>query len=59
MHGRLSGPQAGRLLRDFCQQGGVLWIKLGQLVSMRADLASPAVRAELAKLQDRVDGFPS
>jgi ubiquinone biosynthesis protein len=55
---RLDGHAAGRLLREFCQRMGVLWIKLGQLVSMRADLASPAVRAELSKLQDRVTGFP-
>lgn len=55
--GRLDQRTLGRVLRDFCQQMGVLWIKVGQLISMRADLASAEVRAELTKLQDRVDGF--
>ncbi len=55
---RMTEQRLGDLLRDFCQRMGVLWIKLGQLVSMRADLAPPGVRAELAKLLDRVQGFP-
>ena len=37
---------------------GVLWIKVGQLISMRAD-SLLGVRAQLARLQDRVHGFPS
>src|SRR6185437_7585212 len=56
--GRMTEERLGDLLRDFCQRMGVLWIKLGQLVSMRADLAPPGVRAQLAKLLDRVQGFP-
>jgi ubiquinone biosynthesis protein len=56
--GRLSHAALGRMLREFCEKMGVFWIKIGQLVSMRADMAPPAVCAELAKLQDRVSGFP-
>jgi ubiquinone biosynthesis protein len=55
---RLTEERLGEMLRSFCQRMGVLWIKLGQLISMRADLAPPGVRAELAKLLDRVEGFP-
>ena len=55
---RLTEEQLGNLLRDFCQRMGVLWIKVGQLLSMRADLAPPGVRAPLARLFDRVQGFP-
>nr|QEO74404.1 serine/threonine protein kinase [uncultured bacterium] len=55
---RLTRQKLGTLLKEFCQRMGVLWIKVGQLLSMRADLAPPEVRSELAKLQDRVKGFP-
>ena len=55
---RLSEDRLGDLLRDFCQRMGVIWIKLGQLISMRADLAPLGVRNQLAKLLDRVQGFP-
>jgi len=56
--GKLTEERLGDLLREFCQHMGVLWIKLGQLLSMRADLAPPGVRARLASLLDRVKGFP-
>jgi ubiquinone biosynthesis protein len=56
--GKLTEERLGDLLREFCQRMGVLWIKLGQLLSMRADLAPPGVRARLASLLDRVQGFP-
>jgi ubiquinone biosynthesis protein len=56
---RLDEDSLGDLLRDYCQRMGVLWIKVGQLISMRADLAPPGVRAQLARLQDRVHGFPA
>ncbi len=55
---RLTGQQLGIMLKEFCQRMGVLWIKVGQLLSMRADIAPREVRSELAKLQDRVSGFP-
>jgi ubiquinone biosynthesis protein len=55
----LTDDRLGNLLRDFCERMGVLWIKLGQLLSMRADLAPLGVRAQLAKLLDQVEGFPA
>ncbi len=55
--GRLDHSTIGKLFRNFCQQNGVLWIKFGQLLSMRTDLFSDDLCAELAMLQDRVEGF--
>jgi ubiquinone biosynthesis protein len=56
--GRLTEDRLGDMLRRFCQRLGVLWIKVGQLVSMRPDLVPPGVRAQLSRLWDRVPGFP-
>ena len=58
MSGRLDAGKAGRLVADFCQHKGVLWIKLGQLFSMRSDILPEAFCDQLAKLQDHVVGFP-
>ncbi|MCP5045831.1 MAG: AarF/ABC1/UbiB kinase family protein, partial [bacterium] len=55
--GRLDARTIGRVLGDFCQQMGVLWVKVGQLLSMRSDLFPPELCAELARLQDRAEGF--
>ena len=55
--GRLTHDRLGSLLREFCQRMGMIWIKVGQLLSMRADLAPPGVRDQLARLLDRVQGF--
>ncbi|MCP4219681.1 MAG: AarF/ABC1/UbiB kinase family protein [bacterium] len=55
--GRLDATTTGRLLGNFCQGMGVLWVKVGQLLSMRSDLFPPELCAELAHLQDRVEGF--
>jgi ubiquinone biosynthesis protein len=55
--GRLDAGTAGRLIGDFCQRMGVLWVKVGQLLSMRSDLFPPQLCAELARLQYRVEGF--
>ncbi len=55
--GRLDHRTIGQLFRDFCQQNGILWVKLGQLLSMRTDIFSDELCAELAMLQDRVEGF--
>jgi ubiquinone biosynthesis protein len=46
-----------RLRRTFEQLGGI-WLKVGQLISLRIDVFSPELCAELAKLQDRANGFP-
>ncbi len=47
----------GVVLRDFFQEMGVLWIKVGQLLSLRIDLLSPTICDELSKLQDQAYGF--
>ncbi len=56
--GRLTAKALGRAIADFCQKTGVLWVKLGQLLSMRSDLFPAELCRELACLQDRVEGFP-
>ena len=40
-------------LRLACEELGTLFIKLGQVLSTRADILPPAYRAELAKMQER------
>ncbi|MCP4395845.1 MAG: AarF/ABC1/UbiB kinase family protein [bacterium] len=54
---RLTVRTVGRIMADFCQKNGVLWIKLGQLLSMRSDLFPSDLCEELGRLQDRVEGF--
>lgn len=54
---RLTFKSMGKILSQFCQQNGVLWIKLGQLLSMRSDLFPSELCQELGRLQDRVEGF--
>jgi ubiquinone biosynthesis protein len=46
-------------LRIALEQLGTTAIKLGQILSTRADLLSPAYIAELAKLRDRVPAVPA
>ena len=55
--GRLSARKTGIIFGNFCQRMGVLWIKVAQLMSLRADLFHPELCAELARLQDRAKGF--
>ena len=45
-------------LRTTIESLGGLWIKLGQLLSLRSDVIDPAICAELGKLQYRAVGFP-
>ena len=54
---RFEPKQVGILLRNFFHQMGVLWIKAGQLLSLRLDLLSPEICEELTKLQDQAHGF--
>lgn len=54
---RLDARTIGRMFGDFCQRTGVLWVKLGQLFSMRSDLFPTELCEELGRLQDRVEGF--
>jgi ubiquinone biosynthesis protein len=47
----------GKLLARFFQQMGVLWIKMGQLLSLRLDILPAEVCDELSRLQDQAHGF--
>ena len=49
--------QRGRLLRWSFSRLGASFIKVGQVMSARADLLAPQVIDELSKLQDRVPPF--
>lgn len=49
--------QRGRLLRWSFERLGATFVKIGQVMSARADLLAPAVIAELRELQDRVRPF--
>jgi ubiquinone biosynthesis protein len=55
---RLTGEDVGRRLRDTLEGLGGLWVKLGQLVSLRIDLFGPEFCGALGQLQDRAVGFP-
>ncbi|HEX8190444.1 MAG TPA: AarF/UbiB family protein [Pyrinomonadaceae bacterium] len=50
--------ESARRLRRLLEQMGGLWIKAGQLMSLRSDVLSPAMIRELSKLQFRAEGFP-
>jgi ubiquinone biosynthesis protein len=52
-----TGPDAEALARDL-ESLGPTFIKLGQLLSTRADLLPPPYLEALARLQDDVDPFP-
>jgi ubiquinone biosynthesis protein len=49
---------AARRLRLALEECGGMFVKLGQLLSTRADLLPPGVVAELSRLQDRVAPAP-
>jgi ubiquinone biosynthesis protein len=55
--GRYRPARAGRSLRRLFERLGGLWIKAGQLLSLRVDLFHADFCGELAHLQDRVRGF--
>jgi ubiquinone biosynthesis protein len=50
--------ELARSLRDALQEGGVTFVKLGQVLSTRADLLPPEFVAELSTLQDRAVPMP-
>ena len=54
---RLDSGKAGELLRERFERLGGLWLKAGQLLSLRIDLFPQAFCQELAKLQNRSVGF--
>lgn len=46
--------RAARRLREACERLGVIFVKLGQLLGVRADFLPPPYVAELSRLQDDV-----
>jgi ubiquinone biosynthesis protein len=48
-----------RRLRHALEEGGGMFVKMGQVFSTRPDLVSPAVADELSHLQDHVAAVPS
>ncbi|GIG69095.1 ABC1 kinase family protein [Phytomonospora endophytica] len=53
-----SSMALARSLRSALEEGGVTFVKLGQVLSTRRDLFGPAVINELARLQDDVEAVP-
>src|SRR5512137_1163544 len=53
-----SGPRAVRL-RIALQELGPIFVKFGQLLSIRPDLIPTDITDELSKLQDAVPPFPA
>jgi ubiquinone biosynthesis protein len=51
-------PSAAERLRMALGELGATFIKLGQILSTRADLLPPVYQAELAKLQDQAPPVP-
>jgi ubiquinone biosynthesis protein len=54
---RLEPDDRARRLRQAFEELGGLWIKIGQLISLRTDILSEAVCRELSGLQYRAQGF--
>lgn len=54
---RADAATVGQHLGDFFQRMGVLWVKIGQLLSLRVDLFPRELCDELSKLQDQAQGF--
>ena len=44
-------------IRNFLEDMGGLWVKAGQLLSLRTDLLSPEMADQLTQLQYRANGF--
>ena len=55
---RLVRPRPGQRLAAAFEELGPSFIKLGQLLSTRADLLGEEITADLASLQDRLPPFP-
>ncbi len=55
---RADPAELGRRLRLTLEEAGPVFVKLGQVLSTRADLLPQAVTTELAKLQDHVPPAP-
>ena len=57
--GTLTGAVAGIELRQTFERLGGLWLKVGQLLSLRIDVFPREFCYELGKLQNRAQGFPT
>ncbi|MEO8519745.1 MAG: AarF/UbiB family protein [Acidobacteriota bacterium] len=55
---RLTTEESARRLRELFERMGGLWIKAGQLLSLRIDIFPVEICHELSKLQSRAIGFP-
>jgi ubiquinone biosynthesis protein len=55
----IDADDAGRLVRETFESLGGLWLKAGQLLSLRVDLFPPAFCQQLAILQNRSFAFPT
>jgi ubiquinone biosynthesis protein len=55
---RYNEDAAAESLRSVFEDLGGLWIKVGQLLSLRTDIFSEAICRELSRLQYRAQGFP-
>ena len=55
----LDGDFAGRTVRETFENLGGLWLKAGQLLSLRVDLFPATFCQQLAVLQNRSFGFPT
>jgi ubiquinone biosynthesis protein len=59
LRGPMDGGDVGRRVRTLAEHFGGLWIKVGQLLSLRIDLFGPAFCRELGHLQDSTTGLPT
>lgn len=56
---RSSPTENAHLVRGMIEELGGLWVKAGQLLSLRIDMFSREFCRELSKLQYRAEGFPT
>ena len=54
---KISAQESAERTRAFLEGLGGLWIKAGQLISLRTDLLTPEMAHELSDLQFRANGF--
>ena len=57
--GRWDRESNARRVRELLEDLGGIWIKVGQLLSLRIDLFSVELCRELTRLQDAATGFPA
>jgi ubiquinone biosynthesis protein len=58
MTGRMTAEQSAIRTRKLLEGLGGIWVKLGQILSLRVDLLDPILCRELSRLQYQVGGFP-